>query len=519
MIKRTLTALILAVLLLFTCGFSVFAEEYTINPTEEGSTVMTFELRDGRTVGVHAKKTGENTCTISFKEIGENEVSDIVQDEYIQANSFTLKKGENGFVVEVKDNKLILDTVQRDDMLAIKDAKLLKVGDDLESKAPETEKGYEESFKPTENDTARLECIVKSGDAERTINVCINGNTLYLRDESLNEKLPADGTTIKNAEIVLGEGEEAFMVKLNGETLSVNDSPVLEGVKSVEEVTVPIKEKEPETTTQPDTTTEYKDPEVEETPVITDTTDPANGGKKKIMTTAIICALVAVIIALVVILIVVLKKKNNGEEDTTRTSSAPERKTQVSSPDLALLEAIPLRTEPQSLNYTVNGLNFPADTQTVTSGEHTQTTDQKTKPEPPAISPYEAAVKGINDLYTGKIDAHDFNRKVLNINLDNAADLNISDSTKPIFSEGSSGSDYIVVDDSYLFINYTEFNVGSGTFKLFSDISAVQNCFEIRSRSGDNSLRGQDIVSIEPAVVELDGTSYTLKEKGIIICN
>lgn len=101
--------------------------------------------------------------------------------------------------------------------------------------------------------------------------------------------------------------------------------------------------------------------------------------------------------------------------------------------------------------------------------------------------------------------------------LNNIYALNVSSSEKPKFQAISDArsADYILVENQYLLINPLRF---SGTsFKTYSDIQGISRCFDIKKNNFEIAPLGQKIIKFKPATIELNGTTFVLSQKGIII--
>lgn len=123
----------------------------------------------------------------------------------------------------------------------------------------------------------------------------------------------------------------------------------------------------------------------------------------------------------------------------------------------------------------------------------------------------------IMSIYKGEATPDAFGGKIVPLVLTNVYDLQISDSIQPAFATGTDlySSDYILVNDKYLYLNFNTFN--KAEFKLYSDIVAVQRCFTLVNRMGAViSPANQSIFDFEPAVFEINGTDFVICEKGKI---
>ena len=123
----------------------------------------------------------------------------------------------------------------------------------------------------------------------------------------------------------------------------------------------------------------------------------------------------------------------------------------------------------------------------------------------------------IMSIYKGEATPDAFGGKIVPLALTNVYDLQISESIQPAFATGTDlfSSDYILVNDKYLYLNFNTFN--KAEFKLYSDIVAVQRCFTLVNRMGAViSPANQSIFDFEPAVFEINGTDFVICEKGKI---
>ncbi len=227
----------------------------------------------------------------------------------------------------------------------------------------------------------------------------------------------------------------------------------------------------------------------------------------------IVAAVAAVAIAAVVVFIVIKKKKSSDDEENASQIVAPEA---VMKFDIPVGNTGAIRYE-----YRFEGSASAGDVPFATHAQ--QFGEVPVQASFGAASVSEPVVKIDNtrdiimSIYKGEAPVEAFTGTVVPLVLTNIYDLQISESIQPVFARGNDlhSSDYILVNDKYLYLNYHTFN--KGEFKLYADIVAVEKCFNIVNRMGAVASPGnQAIFDFEPAVFEISGTDFVVSEKGKI---
>lgn len=237
------------------------------------------------------------------------------------------------------------------------------------------------------------------------------------------------------------------------------------------------------------------------------TTDSSN---KKLDTKKIlaIVAIIAAVAVIAVVAVVLSKKKNKGENYDYNNSA--EYKADV--PAVTMKYDIPVGEAKEiRYDYTFDG---------AASMQNNAVQSDISFGAAPVAAPVlktDNFHDAIMPIYKGEAPVESFSGSVAPIVLANIYDLQVSPSTQPVFARGNdiNSSDYILVDDKYLYLNYRVFY--GGEFKLYSDIVAVEKCFDISNAVGAvASPMNQNILDIEPAVFEIDGVDFKITEKGKI---
>ena len=79
------------------------------------------------------------------------------------------------------------------------------------------------------------------------------------------------------------------------------------------------------------------------------------------------------------------------------------------------------------------------------------------------------------------------------------------------------GSEFIVVDNKYLFLNFYKFNnFEDPNFKAYSDIAGLSKCFDLISGNRKVNANNQKIKKLIPAEVHVENGQFVLDKKGEI---
>ena len=239
---------------------------------------------------------------------------------------------------------------------------------------------------------------------------------------------------------------------------------------------------------------------------------PGNSGENQsadskldLKTVLIVAAVVALAIIIVIAVVMLMRKKKNADTDSDK-----DVETEKSSRAQKINIEIPVG-EAETINYEYEF----RDTAFAQSGSSA-----------PQINAESADISDIKidntrdiimSIYKGEATEDAFTGKVVPLVLTNVYDLQINTEALPNFTVGNDlyTADYILVNDNLLYLNYYVFR--KPELKLYSDIVAVEKCFDIFSTTGAVAKpSNQNICDLEPAVFEVGTEGFTVCQKGKI---
>lgn len=234
-------------------------------------------------------------------------------------------------------------------------------------------------------------------------------------------------------------------------------------------------------------------------------------GNKLDLKIILIIAAVVILLILIALIIILIKKKNSSEyEDDEAAVEGPKGSVKF---DIPVGDADEIRYGYQFSQNVSAEDSAAADA--MLEDVRTQQFGAPVISEPPVQIDNTRDI--IMSIYKGEAPSEAFTGNVVPLIITNIYDLQISSSIQPVFALGNDiySSDYILVNDKYLYLNYHTFN--KDEFRLYPDIAAVEKCFNIVTVTGSSaSPANQAIADFEPAVFEINGTDFVISEKGKI---
>lgn len=227
------------------------------------------------------------------------------------------------------------------------------------------------------------------------------------------------------------------------------------------------------------------------------------------------------------------KKKNSEQpQPNDRSKTEPNYRSKALPPNIET--STPKRTAKSSSNIDVPVNNAPepiAYDSTVSTDPHDSNdsieyTDAKydgvdTCDKNTAVkkSECEELADAIDCIYKGDSQPTSLTRKKVSVKYFRDYNQNFFGDIPEKFTicDNERGSEFIVVDNKYLFLNFYKFNnFEDPNFKAYSDIAGLSKCFDLISGNRKVNANNQKIKKLIPAEVHVENGQFVLDKKGEI---
>lgn len=228
------------------------------------------------------------------------------------------------------------------------------------------------------------------------------------------------------------------------------------------------------------------------------------------------------------------RKKKNSEQPqpNDRSKIEPNYRSKALPPNIET--STPKRTAKSSSNIDVPVNNAPEPivyNSTVNTGLHdsndsTEHADAKsdgvdTSDKNTAVkkSECEELADAIDSIYKGDSQPTSLTRKKVSVKYFRDYNQNFFGDIPEKFTicDNERGSEFIVVDNKYLFLNFYKFNnFDDPNFKAYSDIAGLSKCFDLISGNRKVNANNQKIKKLIPGEVHVENGQFVLDKKGEI---